>query len=103
MPRVVSATQARIHFGEIMRHAVERKEPILVERGGRPYVVVLSVEEYNRLQAAQTPPTWEEVLERLRAVRERIHARRRGAPLPPPEEVIREMREERSAQLAHLP
>jgi prevent-host-death family protein len=35
MGRVVSATEARIHFGELMRQAVESQEPIIVERGWR--------------------------------------------------------------------
>ncbi len=103
MPRVVSATHARIHFGELMRRAVESGETIVIERKGKPYVVVLSVQEYNRLQAAQGQPAWQDVLERIREARARIHARRGGKPVPPPEDIIRGMREERSAQLAGLP
>jgi len=34
MARRVSATEARIRFGELMRRAVEDKEAIIVERGG---------------------------------------------------------------------
>jgi prevent-host-death family protein len=37
MKRTVSATQARIHFGELMRRVVESQEPIIVERGGKPH------------------------------------------------------------------
>ena len=33
MARRVSATEARIRFGELMRRAVEDKEAIIVERG----------------------------------------------------------------------
>ena len=103
MERVVSATEARIRFGELMRQAVEGKEPIIVERGGRPYVVVLSVEEYNRLQAAQAKETWRETLKEVLQLGARIRARRGGQPLtPPPEEIIRELREERNAQLTGL-
>jgi len=43
MARRVSATEARIRFGELMRRAVEDKEAIIVERGGKLYVVVVSV------------------------------------------------------------
>lgn len=103
MERVVSATEARIRFGELMRRVVENRETAIVEHGGRPYVVVLSVEEYNRLREGQAKATWEETLEQIRQVRARLHARRGGEPLPPPEEVIREMREERDAQLTGLP
>lgn len=103
MERVVSATEARIRFGELMRRVVESKEPIIVERGGKPYVVVLSIEEYNRLQAAQSREAWRETLEEVLQLGARIKARRGGHPLiPPPEEVIRELREERNAHLTGL-
>lgn len=103
MPRVVSATQARIRFGELMRWAAETHEPITVERDGRPYVVILSVEAYRRLKDAQTRSTWQDVLSRVREFRARLQARRGGKPLTPPEEVIRELREERDARLTDLP
>ncbi len=103
MERVVSATEARIRFGELMRRAVEDRETIIVERGGKPYVVVLSVQAYERLRKEHPETTWQETLEQILRLGARIKARRGGKPLPPPEEVIREMREERSAQLTGLP
>jgi len=45
----VSATEAKARFGEYMERA--RHEPVVVERTGRPYVVLISVEEHERLQA----------------------------------------------------
>ncbi len=102
MTRVVSATQARIHFGELMRWAAETHEPITVERDGQPCVVILSVEAYRRLRDAHVRPAWQDVLTQVRDFRAHLQARRGGQPLPPPEEVIREMREERDAQLAGL-
>lgn len=103
MTRVVSATQARIRFGELMRQAVETHEPVTVERDGRPCVVVLSVEAYRRLKEAQARPAWQDVLSQIRDLRARLQDRRGGKPLTPPEEVIRELREERDAQLTGLP
>lgn len=103
MDHVVSATQARIHFGELMRRATETDEPITVERDGQPRVVILSVEAYRRLQEAQARPAWQDVLSQIRDFRARLQARRGGQPLPPPEEVIREVREERDARLTGLP
>lgn len=102
MSRVVSATQARIRFGELMRQAAETHEPVTVERDGRPYVVVLSVEAYRRLQNAQTRPAWQEVLSQIRDLRARLQTRRGGKPLTPPEEVIRELREEQDASTTDL-
>ncbi len=98
MTRVLSATEARIHFGELMRLAAQTHEPVTVERAGKPYVVVLSVEAYRRLQEAQGRRDWQDVLGRIRDLRARIRQ-----PTQPPEEIIRQMREERDARLAGLP
>lgn len=102
MKRVVSATEARIRFGELIRRVVEEGEPVLVERGGKPYVVLLSVEEYERLKAAQKKETWRETVKEILRLGTRIKSRRKGEPLTPPEDIIRELREERDAQLSRL-
>ena len=43
----VSAREAKYHFGQLIDEA--RAEPVVVEKHGRPVVVVLAVEEYQRL------------------------------------------------------
>lgn len=97
MGRVVSATEARIGFGELMRQAVESHEPIIVERGGKPHVVMLSVEEYARLlRAQQQQDNWRELVRQARA---QIEADLGGRVLPPPEEILARIREERDEQL----
>lgn len=93
MSRVVSATEARIHFGQLMREIVESQEAIIVERGGKPHVVLLSISEYERMRAAQPRDTWREGLEEAIRVGARIRARRGGWPLTAPEEVVRRARE----------
>lgn len=98
MEKAISATEARIHFGELMRHVVECDEPVIVERGGKPEVVVVSIAEYNRLRT-QKHGGW---LERADRLRERIHAKLGDRELLPSEEVIRQMREERDAHLMDL-
>lgn len=45
----LSATQARIHFGEVFKRACKGGEHVIVERDGIPMVVILSVPEYERL------------------------------------------------------
>jgi prevent-host-death family protein len=98
MERKMSATDARIHFGELMRHVVEKQEPVIVEHSGKPHVVVISVEKYERLLAAQKEgEDWREL---VRQAREQIQADLGERDLTPPEEVLREMREERDARLA---
>ena len=97
MERVVSATEARNRFGELMRWVVESQQPVIVKRGGKPHVVVLSVAEYERLLADQREEEpWKELVDRAR---EQIRAELGERKLPPPEEVIRQMREERDKLL----
>jgi prevent-host-death family protein len=97
--RVVSATEARIHLGELMRQAVENREPILVERGGEPYVVILAVATYQRLLKGQPKENWRGLVEEAR---KQIRSELSGRELPPLEEVVRQTREERDTGLVDL-
>lgn len=96
MTRVVSATEARIHFGELMREAIESREPITIERGGMPYVVLLAIEEYERLLREQQPEDWQELVTKARAL---VSTDLAGRPLPAPEKIIHQLREERDEYL----
>lgn len=98
--RTISATEARVHFGELMRRA-RAEGPITVERGGAPQVVVMSVEQYARLKSASgeaTEEPWEiKAREARRMFRE--HLKKTGAKLPDAVEIIREGREIRDRQI----
>jgi len=99
MERMVSATEARIRLGEWMRRAVGQGEIIIVQRGGKPYAVLLSFEAYQRRKQEKGPMP-DDPLANLLALARRWEEERGGRPLtPPPEEVIRQMREERDEQL----
>ncbi len=99
MSQTVSATEARIHLGKLMRRVVESGRPIIVERGGKPYVVLLSVEAYERLVKGQQQEDWRRLVAQAR---DRVRADLGGRDLRPPEEVLRQVREERDAQLLGL-
>jgi len=100
MERRISATDARIHFGKLMRDVVEKEEPVVVERSGEPHVVVISVDEYERLVAArEEQEDWRELVSQAR---EQVRAELGERELTPPEDVLREIREERNGQLAPL-
>jgi len=90
--RTLSATEARVHFGEVLRR-VEEGEVIVVEGRGRPQAVILSVKAYAHLTAGREDPL-EAVLSLNRAVRARL-----GRPLTPPEEVLSALREDQDRGL----
>ena len=100
MNRIVSATDARIHLGELMRWAVESQQPVIVERGGKPHVVLLAVDEYERLRAGQQEQEdWRSL---VRQARQQIETELGGRELTPAEEVLRQVREERDERLLGL-
>lgn len=99
MPATVSATEARVHFGELIRRVVEHREAVYVERGGRPQVVILAVSDYESLLAGGGSNDW---LTRAREVREHLRAELGDRALLPVEDLIREMREERDERLDSL-
>ena len=96
MEQVIGATEARVHFGEVMRRVVETDTPVIVERNGKAQVVILSKPAYDQMRAGQGKPDWRELVKQSR---ERIRAELNGRSLPPPEEIIRQMREDRDAEL----
>ncbi len=51
----LSAREAKYNFGRLIDLA--RAAPVVVEKHGRPVVVVLSVEEYERLTGNQVTPS----------------------------------------------
>ena len=94
MVKTISATKARIHFGELMRQVSEKKETVIVERAGKPQVVVLSINEFERLQSLDRRENWLQALQNLESIGAKVEERRRRITVPEPESVIREMREE---------
>ena len=50
MMSVVNATEARQNFGKIISRAYSGQEHLVIEKNGLPVVVVLSVQDYERLR-----------------------------------------------------
>jgi len=46
--RRVSATEARVHFGELLDSVRQKADVVYVERAGVPQVVIVSVDEWHR-------------------------------------------------------
>lgn len=53
MVKTISANDARESFGDLLGAIDATKEPIVVERDGRPVAVVISPDDFARLQADQ--------------------------------------------------
>ena len=94
MNRIVSATDVRTRFDEIMRQA--KTSPVIVKRYGKPEVVIVSVQEYDQLMATAPKPDW---WKRLEETHEHIRQELNGRELPDPAEMLRQAREERDTQL----
>jgi prevent-host-death family protein len=94
MLKTISATKARINFGDVMKQA--KIAPVIVERGGKAEVVVLSKKAYDQLVAAKSQTDWRNLLIESRQT---VRAALKGKKLPDPAEIIRQGREERDEQL----
>lgn len=70
--------------------------PVIVERGGKAEVVVLSKKAYDQLVAAKEKA---DLKKRIDDLHTQVRAELAGRKLPDPAEVIRQGREERDEQL----
>ncbi len=100
MPFVsVTATDARIHFGEILQRVAQNDETILVERSGKPIAVILPVERYEQMRMKQPEPDWRDL---LRNAHDHIRSTLGDQVLTPADEMVRMAREERNAEQLDL-
>lgn len=94
--RIISATEARVHFGELLDSVAENKDVVYVQRAGVPRVVVVPVEEWERAQGEEDP--WTAAARSMEAhwkyMDEAAKAGRIKDVGPSTEEIIRAMREE---------
>ncbi|MBI5121706.1 MAG: type II toxin-antitoxin system Phd/YefM family antitoxin [Rhodospirillales bacterium] len=59
--RSMAAKEAKNHFGELLDTA--RREPVTIERNGRPVAVVLSIEDFKRFEEIEDAVWGERALE----------------------------------------
>jgi prevent-host-death family protein len=97
MSVTVTATYARIHLGELFQSA--QREPVFIERDGQPLAVLLSKEQYDRLDSLDKPPEWRTLINQSR---EFVKQDLAGRLLSLPEEVLTEIREDQNEQSDHL-
>ena len=53
--KAIPAREAKLQFGRMIDTA--RGEPVIVEKHGRPFVVVMAVEEYEKLTGKTVSPS----------------------------------------------
>lgn len=99
MDKVMSATDARVHFGEVMRDVSERGEVVIVERGGEPTVAIISVEQLNRLRQGEQDGEERDWYDLAMEARDLVRQARGDRPAPDIDKLFDEMREERDAEL----
>lgn len=119
MVRRISAQEARDRFSELIGSVRFSQEPVIVERRGQPYAVLISPEQFARFeQGGSTMPASERselrplspeekqralaALEAAQQFQTELLAKRGGVPFEDSTELIREMREERSRHLSDL-
>src|SRR5947207_1084226 len=98
MERVMSATDARVHFGEVLKAVAEQGDSVIVERAGHPTAVFVPIAEYEAFRARTR---WDGVAERMQKHREYLEAEHAAGRLKDVdvEELINGGREERDEQL----
>ncbi len=96
---VLSATEARVRFGDLLRRVAEQEDTVVVERGGVPQVVVISMAEYQRLSAKRLPGGWRRL---ARRAHDEAMKQLEGKPAHRPEDVLGQARKERDARLNDL-
>jgi prevent-host-death family protein len=98
--RTVSATEARVHFGELLDSVTQSGDIVYVERAGVPQVVVMPI---NLWKLYQKQDPWAEALRDMEEHwafmdEERKAGRAKGGPVDV-EEIIRRGREDRDEQI----
>lgn len=95
----VNVVEAKKNFSDLMARVAYGGQQLVVERHGKPMMVWISLEEYERLQHDRKSKEQVRLerlaaLERANQLRAMIRARRNGEPLSDSAELIEQMREE---------
>ncbi|MCL4544320.1 MAG: type II toxin-antitoxin system Phd/YefM family antitoxin [Chloroflexi bacterium] len=99
MTRTISAKQARDHFSDLLGSVHYGKQPVVVEKQGKPFAVVISPEDFARLCKI--------ALDDVASVVEQIHEENKT--LDPDEvyqevtDVVEQVRQEMYEQHEHPP
>ena len=101
MVKMVTATEVKNRFGDIIKGAYLRDEHLIVKRGGIPVVAIISIQDYTKLvssanlpqeiaQEIATAAKTGEALARFQAFLQSVH---RKLPAIPDEETEKDIEE----------
>jgi len=101
MEKTVSATEAKIHLGMLIRKATEQGETVIVTRSGIPRVAIVPFDEFRRMKLGRKWESHGVILRRIRTLKKILHDRlnREGKELPDIEGMIDHAREERDGRI----
>lgn len=102
MDSFMSATEARVHFGEVLERVAREGEPVIVRRGSRAVAVIISFDAYQRLAAQAQRTSAYRALDEVCRVRERTATEIADAARPSIETILDAIRQERDDDLAGL-
>lgn len=102
MKHSLSATEARVHFGEVLERVAQADEPVIVTRGARPVAVIVSFEAYQHLAAQAGRNAAYRALDEACRVRERTAIEMGPSARPAIEGALDAVRQERDDELAGL-
>lgn len=95
--RRMTATEARVRFGEVMRYAKNDGNAVIVERDGREEVAIISMDEYRRLRSTMNRK--EALLKQMEQTHALIRSELGDRKLTPVHKIIDDMRAERDAEI----
>ena len=104
--RRVSATEVKNSWGRVAKRVLQRREPVLVESKGKPTVVILPADDYERLVTELEVESQKRqqliLLDEAERIAQEVAAHYLQRPQPNSVEILREMREERDDSLMGL-
>lgn len=77
MAKRVSASEAKNRLGSIIDWVTENQEEMIVENRGEPTAVIISIAEYQQMQALKERARRSEALGQMRKLRDSVMARNR--------------------------
>jgi prevent-host-death family protein len=98
--RFMSATEARVHFGELLDSIAKTGEAVIVERSGQPVAAVIPIDDW-RTQRSRLDDRWAKAGLAMEEYWAFLRTQRAAEPIDPVDaaEIIRSGREERDAQI----